>query len=200
MNHFKRLLTLLIPSVFLLFSHSVGFAQQLRPSTTSIKDTIIWKPGYTLKKEDYKGTSRDNIPVFSSIGVFMYGKERNMNPVMVVQCIFIKGSSFMTVNHPNILKHEQANFDLCEIYARRLRKKIATVDPRKSKDLHKVMNDLYMKTNMDYAKEREAFEKETQLGMDQLKQKLWLDKINMDLKSLSAYANADVELQLNFVH
>jgi len=87
------------------------------------------------------------------------------------------------------LKHEQGHFDICEIYARMLRKEI-----RKVKSLTEA-KDLYEKISNDENAEQDAFDTENtfQLGGITIK---WKDSIRERLKALDAYDTAIVILPI----
>jgi hypothetical protein len=86
-----------------------------------------------------------------------------------------------------LLEHEQGHFDLCEVYARQLRKKIEenklTVRHLKI-DADILLKDVYAW----YLDRKELYEKETNYGLNRQKQVEWTAAISNELSNLSRYA------------
>ena len=86
----------------------------------------------------------------------------------------------------DLLEHEQGHFDLSEVYARQLRKKL---DEKKltvfnlSNDANVVFKDVYA----SYVDRQELYEQETQNGLDHKKQAEWSNQISRELRGLNAF-------------
>jgi hypothetical protein len=158
------------------------------------QDTLIWREGLVLKKEDFKAKPKSNIPIQTGTSMVMFTKDAGGTIIFVVQSVFYRNMSFMKAGLEYTLKHEQNNFDLCELYARQLRKKIATKNFNKSKNVRQDLTDMYNDCNNDYYKERTKYEKETEFGLNVAKQQAWNDRIVKELAELSAYSSTDVQV------
>lgn len=179
--------------VILLFANIATNCLSQKVTPKQLKDSILWREGYALKKEDYKAKPKPNAPVFSSVGMYMYVKESG-GIVFVVETIFLKSISFMKTPSEYSFKHEQNIFDLCELNARKLRKKISEKNFNKSKNLREELNDLYTKASNDFNKDREKYEKDTEFGLNMVKQQNWTEKIAKELTELEQFASTDVEV------
>lgn len=158
------------------------------------QDTLVWKEGIMLKKEDFKAKPKPNIPIQTGTSMVMFTKDAGGTIIFVVQSVFFRNMSFMKAGLEYTLKHEQNNFDLCELYARKLRKKIATKNFSKSKNVRKDLTDMFNDSHNDYYKDRAKYEKETEFGLNVAKQQTWNDKIVKELAELSMYSSTDVQV------
>ena len=88
-------------------------------------------------------------------------------------------------NRVDLLEHEQGHFDLCEIYARQLRKKL------KKKltvfNLNTYANIILKNVYALYLDRQELLEKETNYGFNRLKQIEWTKTISSELAILSSF-------------
>ena len=147
-----------------------------------------------LKKEDFKAKPKPNIPIQTGTAMFVFTKEANGTIIFVVQAVFYRNVSFMKAGLEYTLKHEQNNFDLCELYARKLRKQIATKNFIKSKNIRADLTEMYNDENNDYIKERTKYEKDTEYGLNIAKQQVWNERIVKELAELTAYISSEVQV------
>lgn len=178
--------------IFLLTGLS-GFAQK-KVSDKQLKDSVIWREGYVLEAEDYKAKPKGKYAVQSAIGMYMYVKEKAGTLVFVVESIFLRSMSFLRTPSEYLLKHEQISFDLCEVHARKLRKKIATKKFSKSTNVKQELTNMYKLATAEYDRDRQKYERETEGGLNTAKQQIWADKLAKELGELSAYASTEVEI------
>ncbi|WP_090103140.1 hypothetical protein [Chitinophaga sp. CF118] len=89
---------------------------------------------------------------------------------------------------PSLLEHEQLHFDLCEVYARKLRKELtdAHLTPL---NVDTVSKDAFLKMYKLYRERQDLYDIETNHGLDLQAQKQWEHKIGEELEELSAYTN-----------
>lgn len=147
-----------------------------------------------MTKEDYKAKPKANAQVFSAVAMTMYVKENGAAIVFVVESIFLKSMSFMKTSSEYTLKHEQNIFDLCELQARKLRKKISEKNFNKSRNVQAELNDLYIKASNDFNKDVEKYEKDTEGGLNMIKQQNWTEKIEKELLELEQFSSTSVEI------
>jgi hypothetical protein len=106
-----------------------------------------------------------------------------------VKASFRCDSSWMKTvapNNKNILLHEQAHFDLTELYARKLRQEFSKMKISVF-NMPKV-NKMFTENYMDYYHREHLFDYETEHGLDTLKEKLWEETIKNELNQLAAFA------------
>lgn len=177
----------------ILFSTLFASAQKgtISPNIRKLKnDTIIWKQDSLLHKEDFKARARSGGALgLSAIGIFLYPSETGGELVFYVEALFVKSKSYITKYSEYVLRHEQIHFDLCELYARMLRQKIAQLDFKKIKNVSLEMNKLYQKIDKEHWKEQNKYDTDTEHGLNSAKQKVWEEDIAARLKALDAYSS-----------
>lgn len=156
---------------------------------------IEWSENRKLTWSDFKGKTniRDlNTSAetscelgFKSNSVKIFSK-----PKISVTNIFDCNSSWVLPKDKNnvaLLEHEQLHFDLNEIYARQLRKKI--IEEKFSYfNLIKESNKIYEEISLLCIKRQELYDAETKHGTESIAQKRWEKDINTELNELEAYS------------
>lgn len=189
----KKPLVLLI----LLVSFFAGYGQKssLSPTIKKFKnDTIVWKKDSLLRKEDFKSKGKGkNGPLgYTNTFLFLYPNESNGVLVFSVEAVFVMSKSYITQYSDYILKHEQLHFDICELYARKLRKMIADKDFKKVHNVQEVIQQMYNKVSAEFIKEEDKYDNDTNHGLNAAKQQVWADDIQKQLQELDAYSNTEV--------
>ena len=189
----KRILAVLalLPALF-------TYAQQNHRETVSYKrlknDTIVWRKDSLLTKEDFRAKHGHNTAGFASVGIFMNPKESGGTIVFDVEATFLKSKSFLVENSPYTLEHEQLHFDICEIFARKLRKMMMDKDFKKVRDIRGEIQKMYNKVSADMYKEENKYDDDTQHGLNPAKQKVWDEDIAKQLQDIDAYSNITVNI------
>lgn len=177
-----------------LFTVVPGFSQI---SKKMAQDTLIWAPDYFLGKEDFKAkrsTYGNKIPAYVTTSVFLYQKENNGTLMFYIEAILLKSKSFMKEETPYSLRHEQLHFDICELFARKLRQKVAQKNFTKVRDIVGEIQRMYDKTISDWKREEEKYDNDTQHGINAAKQEVWNDNIARQLKALDAFSSISVNI------
>lgn len=88
---------------------------------------------------------------------------------------------------PTLLAHEQLHFDLCEAYARSLRKTLAaaSLTPANATSISK---EAFLQTYDLYREQQTLYDEETAHGLNTEAQERWVKKIREALTALSAFA------------
>lgn len=176
-----------------------GFAQKksISPDIRKFKkDTIVWQADSLLKKEDFKARYKgSNGPLgFTDAAIFIYPGENSGQLIFYVEALFFKSKSYIVKYSEYVLKHEQIHFDIAELYARKLRQKIADTDFKKVKDVHGEITRFFRQTFADFKKEEEKYDKDTQHGLNPAKQQLWNDDIQNRIKELDKYSDSAIDI------
>lgn len=191
MKHF------LLGYLFLIFSIS-AFSQNatIRPNIRKFKnDTIIWKSDSLLKKEDFKSRAKPNGPLgFTASGMFLYSGESAGQLIIYVEALFVKSKSYITKYSEYVLKHEQIHFDICELYARKLRKKLTETNFKKVKKIQVEINDMYSNVSSQLQKEQEKYDKDTEHGLNSAKQSIWSEEIRKQIQALDEYKLSGIDI------
>ena len=178
----------------LLFVFITSFISQ------SNNDVILWNKNYMLTWNDFKGKEdidKDNTIAMSAVGIeidkFTFNKKIGTTKVVAVfEC---KNSWTNTKSNTAGLKHEQGHFDITEIYARKLRKRLNNKRFKKSnvsKELEMAYNEIEQAKN-DY---QSLYDKETEHHKNFAKQLEWNAKIERELQELDKYSNPEIIIKL----
>lgn len=170
------LILLLFPSV--LFSQS------------SNEEVLEWDPSRKLSWADYKARPNPDSDAAASTTTYL-GINYNITSRSFSYKIysrFSKTRSWGLHKTAHILSHEQGHFDIAEIFARKLHKKMSEYEFNKktyNKDLEKIYRDV--------TKEKEdtqnQYDKETNHSIIKTEQLLWLKKIAAMLEEYADWAD-----------
>lgn len=157
----------------------------------------MWNGAIPLTKEDFqakRSTYGKDIPAYTSSAIYLYQKDDNGSLNFYVEALFFKSRSFMKEESPYTLGHEQLHFDITELYARILRKRIADTDFTKIRDVVGHVQKIYNKASAEWLKDEEKYDKETQHGINAAMQKKWAQDIAARLEELEAFASPAVSI------
>lgn len=152
-------------------------------------DLIHWKERQKLTWSDYQGKPDPDAGAAASTATYLSVEYnfRDGNLGYVITCSFSRSKSWGLHKNDYILTHEQGHFDIAEIFARQLYKKLKayTFDKRSYQtDLRKIYEDITKaKENM-----QNEYDRETNHSINKEKQAEWLEKIRQELKDLEAFA------------
>lgn len=187
----------LIVILFCLFSISISAQKPtIKPNIRKLKnDTIVWRADSLLHKEDFKSRPKPGGRLgFASVGVFLYPSEEGGELLFYVEALFVKSKSYITKYSEYVLKHEQIHFNICELYARKLRKKIKETNFKKVKNLTSEIQKMYGKISEEHIKEQDSYDNDTEHGLNSAKQKIWEDDITTRLKELDLYSETAINI------
>ena len=188
----------ILSTAAVLFSSQFGSAQSESASPDARilgNDTIVWRADSVLKREDFKAEAKPNDPYsLGATGIFYYTSERDEQSFVFIEAIFIKSQSLLNRQSEHIIKHEQLHFDLCELYTRKLRKRVAETVFKKGKHFQKEFQNLYDTVLAELDKDETKFEVESENGFNQTNQLMWREEIKKQLKELEQYKSPAVKI------
>jgi hypothetical protein len=167
----------------------------LVPDFRKHEKEIEWSASRKLTWEDFKGNpksiSNSNVAAQTYCG---FGFQTNYVTVLTKAKIFVTTTFTCNLswvrpdqkNRADLLEHEQGHFDLCEVYARQLRKKLQE-EKLTVFNLNTDANIIFKNVYALYLDRQELYEKETKYGLDKQKQNEWRMTINNELNGLSSY-------------
>jgi hypothetical protein len=127
-------------------------------------------------------------------GIMLNPVEENGSLKLIIQAVFFRNTSWLKTDSAYGLNHEQMHFDICEIYARRLRQKIASKNLMRNKKLNAELNNLYRQINQDLEKEQDRYDRETEHSIKTERQELWNKKILAELEELKEYSGTEIKI------
>lgn len=164
---------------------------------TSFQAQIVWKQDFKLDWGNFKSEFNQefqglNIAAYASCGweVSAKGSSNPQKPVIIeVVTVFNESKSWKhpSTNDSYTLNHEQKHFDICELYARKLRREIS-LNIKNSGDYEKYFQKIYDNTLQEYQKFQKLYDKETLHGLNTEQQEIYNHKIITDLEKLKNFA------------
>lgn len=156
-------------------------------------DEFLWSKDRKLQKEDYKLISHDNtVPIKSAVsfsyqlrGFNVFNGNFNKNIINK----FSRNASALNPNSENIpalLDYQQLNFDLCEVYTRKMRKELLIHKNKLWKGFDHA-EEMFNNLTSDYMKTQALMNEETHYGADFQKVENWKRRISNELQDLSEF-------------
>jgi hypothetical protein len=176
---------------FLVIMVQFANPQQFRETDESSKaNEIEWNPQRKLKWDDFMATpppvSVTNASASTNCGFDVSAESDNNKELIAVRIknIFYCDKSWVRTdkrNRSDLLEHEQAHFDLCEVYARRLRKRVK--DSNYKLDIDNAIFEVFEA----FRERQKLYDKETNHSRNKEKQVAWLKTIADELQELNAF-------------
>ncbi|CAN5402917.1 hypothetical protein BH11BAC2_BH11BAC2_14730 [soil metagenome] len=146
-------------------------------------------PQHALEKKLKKGHRRSSLEGYIFSGIGFIAEQKGHNITYHIQAFMVPNQSWLRdANSATTLEHEQAHFDITEIYSRLIKKELQHTKSVKqgSKVYHRLFKSLQDQQN--------AFDAD-HLGEDGVNEK-WKVRINKDLNRLVQYSNASVVVKI----
>lgn len=152
-------------------------------------DTIIWKVGYKLKWDDFKGVpdSRSENAAMTYSGINYSYHFTDSRFFFDVYTFFDSRHSWKKSPINNyILSHEQVHFDITEIYSRKLRKVLSELIPN-CRTINTEIFLIVKKMNEEKEEMQDKYDTETDFSNNSKKQEYWSEKVKNELQKLDKY-------------
>ena len=174
---------------------AVEFVRMDASERESKKDTIRWTSEYRLIWSDFKSAPDKSSPfsaqshcLFDYKGVPIFRDQTMILQISIFAC-FAKKESWV---HPDkkeapLLTHEQLHFDICELFVRKLRKKISET-PLSLLNSDNQIKVLFEESWKAYQVNQNLYDEETEHGLIEAAQKKWINNVNEELTTLAEFA------------
>ncbi len=157
-------------------------------------ERIKWSEERRLKWSDFKAEANYEVPWAATTSSGMTHefsgniKGDEVTYDSKVKCFFYPQNSWYKkeLATDNLLLHEQLHFDIAELHARKLRKRIAY--KTFTKNLRKEMQALYELTNGEMKRMQQAYDEATNYSLNKEVQLKWKAQIAGELKRLEKYS------------
>lgn len=169
--------------IFLLFP-SVLFSQ------SSNEEVLEWDPSRKLSWADYKARPNPDSDAAASTTTYL-GINYNITSRSFSYKIysrFSKTRSWGLHKTAYILSHEQGHFDIAEIFARKLHKKMSEYEFNR-KTYNKDLDKIYRDVTKEKEDTQNQYDKETNHSINKTEQLLWLKKIAAMLEEYADWAD-----------
>lgn len=171
---FKRVAFLFLIS-FILFSLTTK-------NSFEDEEKILWSSSKKLIWEDFKGevdTTKALIGAITCSEIKVIDSRLiNKIPVLKVGCYFIKNRSWKIVTDDYSLNHEQLHFDISEVFARKIRKSLDSLNKKKIESFNQ-----YQKVIDIYLNKLERYQDfyDNEVYFNEKKQAFWSKKVASEL-------------------
>lgn len=171
-----------------LLSTTLGFAQY-------DEYKIPWKEDKKLSWSDFKAAPDDNSNFHASTSSGLSFSWSLKKTGKDSEFIYEVGSSF----HPDhswvkegapsdyLLAHEQLHFDITELFARKLRKELASFKPEGN--VKRDLNRLYQLNERERDKMQKLFDRESQHSLHKEYEAKWQEYVRRELKKLEKFSS-----------
>ncbi len=146
-------------------------------------DVIPWSSDLRLSWDDFKGLpTNERAAAITASGItYKFSSSSLEDEVEIdfsVTAHFYPNKSWYnpTLVNATILEHEQRHFDISEIFARKMRKLMATT--KFTKDVRKEVKAIYKEINARMNEFQNEYDKDTNFSRDLSRQEFWNKRIN----------------------
>lgn len=159
-------------------------------------DTIRWSSTYRLKWADFKGQPEQQV-VFSANSACVYSftsrpayRDDTLILELLLHPAFIKPASWVKPDklQDGLLAHEQLHFDICELYARRMRDRFTQSSPGLL-TYDSVLKTIFESEWQAYQLRQADYDRETEHGLIPEQQANWEKSISEELNRLGSFAS-----------
>jgi hypothetical protein len=157
-------------------------------SAQTTKEHIEWNEFYELRWDDFRGKPADDAAGDAGTSVQIQAKPYKVkdNVKYDVYTLFNREKSWSRDQSAQLLVHEQLHFDLAEVFARKIRKKIREMTEAGVRDI-KAINTAIQAILEESNEADLQYDLETLHGALDQKQALWARKIQDELVALKSY-------------
>jgi len=158
-------------------------------SSNQDNSLIDWNAGRKLNWSDFKAEPKKDYAAaaLTSTSIKIDCGYSNNIAKYHISCSFDKKKSWGRVKNDYILSHEQAHFDIAEIYARKLNKLLRSYKPDEN-NFTRDVNKIYENVMKEYNDMQEEYDQETNFSINKIKQEEWLGKVSKELDNLNKYS------------
>lgn len=162
------------------------------------EEMIAWEAGVPLTWNQFRGAVEKDNPHHAQSHCMLDASVKNIdNSIFIeVNAYFLPAQSWTRVRDDEaLLHHEQLHFDITELHARMLRKRLI-VAFRQNRDLALIFEQNFDDVNAALQKMQERYDRETQHGTRGRVQRLWEEKITASLREYRDFAEPAIRFIL----
>lgn len=187
----------LLPDAFGSTCHRVEVRMYRAEDATPFERMITWYPERRLRVADFMGdTVARPFRAASYCGITYHADQVGREVSIVVEALFDHHVSYFKRDSDDaeVLIHEQVHFDMAELYARMLRKRI-TGTSFAGVDATSRLRDMHTEAMRELAIEQDRYDAE--VYADPTKQPSWSDSVRFRLAELAMYSSHTLTISTN---
>ncbi|MGZ4089700.1 MAG: DUF922 domain-containing protein [Bacteroidia bacterium] len=162
------------------------------------KDIIAWQENVPLTWDDFNGKPEPRFAAAStSYDILKQVNKKNEKLTLVkIEAVFFKNKSWKKKNWINdeVLAHEQKHFDIVELFARKLRKKLSETKFKNHNEIEIKFQELYDINDSEMDKYQDKYDEETDGSMNGDQQRAWQKKIAKEIKELDDFKSTVIKI------
>ncbi len=176
--------------VLVLFFYSFLLTSVLSQAQDKTEEVISWSDAHKLSWSDYKANPNPQSDAAASTTTLLSisYKISSNSFSYTIKSHFSRTRSWGRHKSDYILSHEQGHFDIAEIFARKLHKKMSEYRFDR-KTYQKDLNKIYQEVVDEKEEMQNEYDDETNHSINKEKQASWLKKIAKKLEETADYAN-----------
>lgn len=158
-------------------------------NSTVAAEQLAWSPSRRLSWEDFKGNpdSLDTHHAMTAANLAVDAKCNGTKFNYTVRCVFLPTESWSkNKKSERLLQHEQMHFDLTEVHARQLRKKLQALGSSCS-NVQSKLNETVSAAFAEWKAEQRKFDHLSDHGLRADVSQAWASDIEIRLKKLERY-------------
>jgi len=151
---------------------------------------IKWSSKNCIDWVDFKGRPQNSpAGAMSDVGVRYECKYKGDKVRFEIYSFFDKKESWAKKKemNENSLLHEQFHFNITELYARKMRKELIESEEINSKNATSKFRKIYKKYMDQEDQVQRMYDEKTNYSRNKEEQRVWVDKIDSELKELDKY-------------
>ena len=162
------------------------------------EEIIIWQEDRSLTWNDFRGTpeSRNSVAsIYYNINTLLTQEKDNSK--IEIKAIFFPTRSWKRKDRDDrsILTHEQKHFDITELFARKLRKKVKAGRYKSFRDLVNIMDKLYEENDRAMEICQDEYDRQTDHSRNGTMQKEWNKRIEKALNELRDFKEPTLHVE-----
>jgi hypothetical protein len=162
---------------------------------------ILWSADQRLTWGDFQGPAdpqrKSGVEAGTQLMIELNTQQSGKYVQFFVKCFFQKNLSW-TVNLQSsyLLAHEQLHFDIAELFAREIRKRLLELNGINHSKFESRVRQIYREVNREHNAFQDLYDKETDHSKNREKQAEWNDKVKRMLEETSAYGTISFSINL----
>ena len=162
-----------------MISFLVVFSLLASSVTAQEEEAILWSPDNRLSWDDFKATPSEtgSVAATTASGISYYFSSTETNGKMdvdfTVRTYFypLKSWYIPEICNDVILSHEQLHFDISEMFARKMRRRLA--ETRFTTNIKAEVREIYSQINKELAEFQKRYDQETDFSRNIAQQQAW---------------------------
>jgi hypothetical protein len=166
-----------------------------------LKNTTEWKENQPLNWDNFKGPidRKSSFYAETSTGIHTFSELKNQNDLIVhVMAYFYPKKSWNNKKgiSDELLKHEQNHFDLSEVYARLLIKKLSSIESKNPNKIIQTVKSESSKSFVELKKKQAEYDKDTNHSKLKDQQEQWNTKVKDMLLETNDYNKNSITFKI----